>query len=477
MKELHDDIDQLFKAGMGAGESPVPDSAWSRLENKLESRELQIYKKKVRGYRMMTASLALLLLLVGLYEFRNYGTGTLTLQPALTNDVSKDIRKEVQSAQALPGEKKNAIVNEKKKDGKSPLSSSFIASNNNITSSSVSNQTNDAVVTNQTTNAVVKEHTSAPASAAYTQIVESPLTSGAAELNGSETEREYLPLISEKDPGLLSGISYPDEQPIPREPFTPSLPPSISVPKLQRFSFSIFFAPDLSTRYLSDDNDDDKKPASATKRNSDHKEDEMAEFSYHAGIKAGYDLNKNWTVVSGVSFVSLLQGLKNSTIYATSLNHQNPHFELSTSAGTAILPNVNGTPGSQDSMNIGSHTREELRFIRIPLLIQYNLYKGRFCFYASGGPTFSYLFSECLDVEIHTASGAGEIHKITSLSGLNDFNFGVNAAMGMKYGVSNHLSLMLAPEFNYMLTPINNNTSVKSYPFAFGLGIGASWHF
>jgi hypothetical protein len=481
MKELNDDMDQLFRKGISSEQSMVPESAWSRLDNQLNNKDLQGYKRKMRVYRNLSVALLLALISIGVYDWNSKVGGFEKAQVPVSED------KRIESADRTgdrtdqtpsleqSGSKNGASVIQKNNQGTLVSSEKHILPVNPIIGRGAKqdNQTNPSRVPVISSLATPSE---AGATADQAATI-NPLTfSTVSVIGGSANSREPIASISNKYPDELALTGVPVAEPVFNQLYTDGDIQQSTASRFNRFSFGIFFAPDMTGRHLTKDHDDDDRQNSRTAPDNDHKEDEEGEYSYHVGFKVGYDLNHSWSVYSGVSLATLQQGLKNSTLYVTSQNQQAPHFELSTSAGTAVLPNENGTPSTQDSLNIGSHSKEILHFFRIPLLVQYNFQHHKFRYYAFGGPSISYLFSEQLDVEIHHSSGT-DIHKITSLTGVNYFNLGIVAGLGVDYAFTRHFSAMLEPVYNQMVTPINNNTAVKSYPYSFGLSFGACYHF
>jgi hypothetical protein len=495
MKELNDDMDQLFRSSLDAEESPVRENAWNRLDHKLNATELDLYKRKTRIYRSATIILGLLLLGGGSYEFlipsRNAVSENKALQPpALAERVSRQNEVSGKSTGNTPDNLNNAAQTTNRpssvtntntdkvfeKGGADtrqvPETSHPDQHSNRITSHSVTSIiANPKPQTNGTSAFPLSPAAGAPASYGFKTKEE-----GAGNGINAGLETEPIGTLLEKEPGfMLPAIMEQNPVPLSSDGQRNAVAASGPGTRLSRFSVSLFFVPDITGRHLTKDHDEDDK---LNGPDDDFDQRESPSFSYHTGVKVGYDLTNRWGIYTGLNYATLFQGLKASTVYATSTNNEAPHFVLNTSGGSATLPNVNGPPLPSDSLSIGARSLETLRFIQLPLLIQYSILKNnRITIYAMGGPSLDVLFSEQIRVEIPTPNGAGEVHTITGLTGVNHFSMGFMAGMGLKYDLNEHFNLLLEPVFKCLLTPINNNTQVKSYPFSYGLSFGIGYHF
>ncbi len=495
MKELNDDMDQLFRSSLDAEESPVRENAWNRLDHKLNASELDVYKRKTRIYRSATIILGLLLLGGGSYEFliparKAVSENKTTQSPALADRASKQNEVSGESTGNTPDNLNNTahatnrpsfvintntdkLVEKRGTDTRqTPETSHPNKHSNRIASYPVA-----SIIANP------KTQTTRTSASPLSLAANAPASSGLmAKEHGTGTdlnaglETEPIGTLLEKQPGLMMPAIHEESLvPLSSDGQSNAVATSGTGTRLSRFSVSLFFVPDITGRHLTKDDDEDDK---LNGPDDDFSERESPSFSYHTGVKVGYELTHRWSIYAGLSYVTLFQGLKATTVYATSSNNEAPHFVLNTSGGSAILPNVNGPPLPSDSLSIGARSLETLRFIQLPLLVQYSIFQNnRITWYALGGPSLDVLVSEMIKVEIPTPTGSGEVHTITGITGVNHFNLGFMAGMGLKYNLNEHFNLFTEPVFKCLLTPINSNTPVKSYPFSYGLSFGIGYHF
>ena len=222
------------------------------------------------------------------------------------------------------------------------------------------------------------------------------------------------------------------------------------------------------------DSDHDTRPDA----DDDFSGREKAAFSYTAAVKVGYDLNKHWTIFSGVNYSSYAQKITPSVVHPEQADDGSMQYTLCTSAGDASLPNVSGhNLVSKDSLSLRSFSTESLRFISVPVTLQYNFAVKKISFHVYAGVSFDYLIGQTLEVEVPNRGGSEQLCTITSLDGIHRVNMGFHMGLGAQYQFSKHYSLLFDPSFRGSLTPINYNTEVKSYPYAYGLSLGLVYHF
>ena len=70
-----------------------------------------------------------------------------------------------------------------------------------------------------------------------------------------------------------------------------------------------------------------------------------------------------------------------------------------------------------------------------------------------------------------------ETEYISKLEGIKKFSAGIILTPELQYQLSKKWSISAMPYFKYSLGPINKGNVVKTYPYTFGLGIGAVYKF
>ena len=248
-------------------------------------------------------------------------------------------------------------------------------------------------------------------------------------------------------------------------------PIKINRPKPSRFSVTVFLSPDLASYRLKND-DDSNQPDDVQKIETT----ENHESSSTAGIMIAYRLNNRWSIQSGLNFSNINILLKPKTIYAQPDNSGVIKYRVNISSGYGyILPSFQNTPAIGDSL-IATAAAHKLRYTAIPVIISYQLSKGKFSFDVMSGVSANFLTAGVLETEVRDGAN-NEIDILTEIQGLKPTYFTWLAGVGTEYKLTNKLSLTLAPTARFALTSINKGSVVRSYPNSIGLVSGLKLHF
>lgn len=233
-----------------------------------------------------------------------------------------------------------------------------------------------------------------------------------------------------------------------------------------KLSVITYFSPDFTQKYMKDNNVNDNQ------NEGDYNNQEVPDLSYSGGFLLGYDLNKNISLRTGLSYASLIQTIKPKTIYAGTSTDGTVHYQFNTSYGTSDLPrDQSPAPVIGDSLRIHSNTSQSLQMLSVPLAINYQITKRKLSYYGQLGLSCNFLLSEKLIVETPYKT-----ETITKIEGLNEYFFSGIMGLGIKYNLIKKLSVFVEPNFRGALTPINKNTPITTRPLSFGLGVGFIWH-
>jgi hypothetical protein len=512
MKELNDDIDKLFRDSIESDESVPSVRAWSSLEAKLDKQLLEIYKQKVARFRLLSLALLLLLIGVGVYEFTSSKQLSSRKNDMLVNSEKKEVFPEPATATTSASletpkphsrNENNVLLSQSIKSVLGKQVRSGDASSRNATASS---SLSTAPFASKTVKPVVHE-TNLPFTSNRTasvntgvnssiQPVDAGLTSDSPGMNAAENEplsaiepRPVPTKVPETKASTSTSTSATtaataaataSATTTPANSQTQVLlstdgPASPDPVKRSRFSMTVFFSPERTSHLLSADHDTD------VDRHGDADDDfnkrEQPGLSYSAGWKVGYDLGKHWTLFTGASYSASSQKIKPTIIYPEKADKGDLQYSLSTSSGDAQLPDVSGKPLATDSLTLRSFSTQSLQFISVPLIVQYTVTRKKIGFHAYAGFSMNYLVGESLLVEMPSSGSDDHPYTVNSLTGVNRFHAGVVAGVGGQYAITNHLTLMLDPEFIGSITAINYNTPVKSYPYSLGLMLSLGYHF
>lgn len=263
----------------------------------------------------------------------------------------------------------------------------------------------------------------------------------------------------------LTNDSKPKKAVFNKQPFTSN----------SRFYISLFAAPEWQG-YQLQDNDDQQSNSNQnqggdTKNKIKHREDEDA--SLVAGIGFGYRLDKKLSIESGIRYSEYDINTDSIKLYAAINNATGSvGYRINTSLGYGYLNNTSGTLLAVGDSMVVRNLRQSVTNLAMPLLLRYQVGKGRLSF----EPALGLMFNFILGSNIRTNLGNGQ-RQTVSLLGLKKVSVGMLVAPSVYYRITNHISFGLEPYFNYTISPINKATVVDSYPYGFGLGENIRYQF
>ena len=254
-------------------------------------------------------------------------------------------------------------------------------------------------------------------------------------------------------------INYPDENVAVKMP-------KKKKEKLDRFSITPFFSPDIAW-YRLQDNDGVNQSDDATEFESE----ENHEFSSTFGVLIDYNLNKHWGLQSGLTFSNINIIVAPKTIYAQPDNNGGIKYLINTSSGYGyVLPEFSANPAVGDSIKAIA-SNHSLQYIGIPVAVKYTIAKGRFQFNALAGVSANILTRARLETTLKKGNN-DEIETVDKLTGLKKIYFSGLSGIGVDYKISNKISLLFEPTMRFALNSINKGTPVKSYPMSLGIRAG-----
>ncbi len=487
MEENYDDITKSFTEKIESYEMPVSDRVWESLDNKLDKEAANKYKAMVFRLRLMVASLIFLIGSFGLYFFlttnSKYNEQETSKKGAFVPVVSDSRSNSVLLASnnlndILKAEKIKSTKNDLNNSGNTKSTSIKATVKENIIQPTENKKVNSARHNKVT---------------AITKLIENSLTeSNKSSVQISKKTTDHL--LPAK--GTIVSNSIPRDSTLQVEPINSvtsisdikddTLQSAISktansdsalacviIPDLKpknkfinRISFIGYFSPDFTNKYLVDPNKNDNQTQ------SEYEGKETSDFSFNTGILIGCDLTQKWTIRAGVAYTYLMQSIKPKTVYSREGIDGQQHYQFNTSYGTAQIPNdASPSPQLGDSLRINSTSTQLLQMISVPLIAKYQIQKNKFAYYAQFGLSMNFLVGEKLLVET-----PNKLETITNIEGLKEFNFGGIVGCGVSYSPIKKFSIMLEPTFRGFLSPINKNSSIKTYPYSFGISLGLGWH-
>ncbi len=502
MSEENEDIDFYFKEVIEPSEMEPSNMVWNTLEQKLDKKRFIILEKKITRLTNLTIGLStIVIVLITLQLNRNFikpngfdakiGARNIDIPnfPKIHNEVSKEQIDNTSNSKELLDKKSNNRTFNKLKSNSTMANSNTNISKVTYTDTS---DTNNRTI-NDKGNSTLKENI----------VLNGFAFIPTAKINNTESNKNAtspsLNLFSLKDSTLnnkkttdttvfnfnplgtilnnstkkmaLVNKSTKIDSIIKTTDSSISNNPSnkINTSKLSfrnKFSLIALFSPEFNASYLSDNNINDKR------KSSYYSDNEAPDFSYTAGLKIGYSASKYWNIYSGLTFSSISSIIKPRYLYVNQTSNGELKYILNTSSGEVYL-NTNSSARAGDSVKTASKTIQQLQFISIPLLCQYQVSRKRFNYYMFAGVSANIFIAGKTEVSYENL----ETESTTKIEGLRKVYFSGVLGVGVHYKISSKVSILTEPTFKRAINSINKSTPVNSYPYSFGLSFGLIYHF
>lgn len=473
--ENNKDIDDLFRDIVESNEMDHSKKVWASLENHLEKKSNDRNKGIIFRLRLV---LGILLFLFGsfafYYIFNSNETNSKSLamlEQSKTENVAKAIEKNKASLKSNTNENISSIKNSEK--------SNIHASKNNAVVSKADKQ-----LRLEKTNSWNPLASNKPKTLEKSIVVNSK--NGSANIqeqfSGIIEKRNSDSIVKNNSENIVTlAITDTNNITMKFDSTNQLMPTNTAVSVLskveldsiqksqlkKRISLIAYFSPDLTMKYLKDNDNTDNQ------NEGDYNNNEVPDFSYNTGLLLGYDVSKNWSVKFGGSYAYLSQTIKPKTVYAKTGTDGLAHYQFNTTYGTSELPrDQTPVPIVGDSININTNSIQSLQVIGIPLIAKYQINRKKFSYYAQGGVSLNFLIGEKLIIETQNKS-----ETIKNIEGLNEYYFGGIIGLGIAYKPTNRFSFLFEPTIKGAITPINKNTPVTTRPISFGATLGLALHF
>jgi hypothetical protein len=283
---------------------------------------------------------------------------------------------------------------------------------------------------------------------------------------------ETTPLLFVKQETVSTEIARPVVSPVyavSEKNSTASVAKSVQTRRRSRFSVSVFFAPDITTRNLEQDlgstRDEKKEEMVQTEKNG------ALDFTF--GGRVEYQLNKHLSLLSGISFSTNTIDIAKKTVFARyDKKDGSLKYRFNMSSGYCFFkpkkvpaPTVLG-----DSTEVISSS-STLHYVNIPLAMKYNFPSGRFNFFMQAGITARFITKQSISA-VYAFNGEKEKNTSTQINGLKTNYFNGSVGIGADYAINPRLAITLSPIFNFATSSINEEAPVKAYPNTISIATG-----
>ena len=228
----------------------------------------------------------------------------------------------------------------------------------------------------------------------------------------------------------------------------------------KRLSFEMFFTPGFTFRTVSNNQihyNSEYNKAYFDKR-------DKGAFTFAAGMLLDVKASEKISLSTGVTYSQYSQGFSTESFHLNYTDSQNGW--LYTSTGDLYFKII-----STDTISQNDILRSSIRFsyINIPLIFKYRFAKN---YFVDAGLSLNLLMNQTLNLQAENFDGEFEA---TPINDLERINFILNLGIGREFSLRNKFSLVINPGINIYLTSINNDATVKSYPFTIGLQAGLKY--
>lgn len=195
--------------------------------------------------------------------------------------------------------------------------------------------------------------------------------------------------------------------------------------------------------------------------------EQVSSNSYAYGLNVGYQLNKKWRIITGVSKRNLSYKSKDvGVVFQVFTDAANVNSER----GNMAFRSVSKGNIAQDVTFIGN-LKQEMKYIEIPLGLQYNIISKKLGLALNGG--FSTLFLKQDEITFERDYTDFKLGKATNI---NDISYSLNLGFDTSIHLSKSLEYSISPSFKYHTNTFSKNDGGFK-PYSLGLNTSLLYKF
>jgi len=236
-----------------------------------------------------------------------------------------------------------------------------------------------------------------------------------------------------------------------------------------RFNATVFFSPDLVSYNIKSD-----QPHFEEDEKNQIRKDEKSLLANSFGVLAGYQINRNWMIQSGITISNRITGIDAKTIYARPDRNGDVNFRLSCFTGPSYIPLKSGIhPAAGDSTIVSA--KSILRYMSVPIVLQYRVINsGRLSVSPGAGIGINFLLANKIESLISTSNG--DQQSVTSTDNLRSAYINSFITLNATYKIGNRIAFTFTPIAQVGLSSVTQSGPVKtmlnSLGFEAGLRVG-----
>jgi hypothetical protein len=186
--------------------------------------------------------------------------------------------------------------------------------------------------------------------------------------------------------------------------------------------------------------------------------------SYSYGVKVAYQLNKKFTLQSGVNLINL--GITTNNVFIT------PGVSAVGLSNISSSPNLGkSTKSSKDELNTTGSLNQVFGYVEIPVEVKYNVTNGKFGVNLVGG--FSTLLLNRDEIFVETSDYT---QSLGASNNLRSINFSGNFGVDIDYLIRKNLYLNVSPMFKVQTNTFSKNSG-SLLPYYLGVYTGINYKF
>jgi hypothetical protein len=129
-------------------------------------------------------------------------------------------------------------------------------------------------------------------------------------------------------------------------------------------------------------------------------------------------------------------------------------------------------PRDGDTLQFAGTARMEISYVNVPVTVRYLLRPGKLSLYTEAGAAVSFVNSNSVEVSLSgTETESNEVINIERTSYSLLFSAGAALSLGRGWSAS------IEPALRYFITPVNESSSMRAYPYFIGLRAAVGLHF
>ncbi|MEZ4960347.1 MAG: outer membrane beta-barrel protein [Saprospiraceae bacterium] len=224
--------------------------------------------------------------------------------------------------------------------------------------------------------------------------------------------------------------------------------------------------------------------------------------TFYAGLTAEYQASRHFYIGSGLDYrkTSITANHEAEFRFKDRRPHGGGHgggehgfehdflYDLNTAAGLveveirAEQADTTFDFSDDDEIDLSVSTRQDLKYLSVPLYGRYELGKGTFRLYIRGGMVANFLQSNNFAINDVRSDNPnlrfdGKQQPGGTPQNLQTLSLDYLAGIGMDVALTKHLKLRLEPALSGSLTSSHNNPFIKSSQFSMGVNAGAMYVF